>query len=326
MRRRDFIVALASVVAVSTPLFALAQQAAMPVVGFLNGASPHGYALYVGAFRQGLKEACYVEGENVAIEYRWAEGDYDRLPELAVDLVRCHMAVIVANTQAASPAKAATQSIPIVFITGFDPVNAGLVASLNRPGGNVTGVSMMTGALATRHIGLVRELKPDITSIAVLANPSNPNTELYLKEARAAARTLGQQLHVVNAGTVAEIDAAFATLSSLGAGALIVAPDALLVVRRDQLVALAAHTGVPALYGQRDVVDAGGLMSYGSNIADQFRQAGVYAGKILNGAKPADLPVLQPTKFDLVINLKAAKALNIEIPPTLMAIADEVIE
>jgi putative ABC transport system substrate-binding protein len=180
-----------------------AQQAAMPVVGFLNGASPLGYALYVGTFRQGLKEAGYIEGENVAIEYRWAEGDYDRLPELAGELVRRHVAVIAANTQAAAPAKAATQSIPIVFITGFDPVNAGLVASLNRPGGNVTGVSMMTGAVAARQIGLVRELKPGITSIALFANPSNPNTEPYLREARAAARTLGQQLHVVNAGTVA---------------------------------------------------------------------------------------------------------------------------
>ena len=325
MRRREFLWLLGGAAAV-WPFVARAQQLALPVVGFLNGASPQGYALYADAFRQGLKEAGYTEGDNVAIEYRWAEGRYDRLPDLAADLVRRHVAVIVANTQAALPAKAATHSIPIVFVAALDPVGAGLVDSFNRPGSNVTGVSIVTNALGGRHVGLIRELKPGVTSIALLANPSTPATRPYVNDAAAAARTLGKQLRVVNASTVAEIDAAFATLPQLGAGALIVAPDAFFLAQRDQLAALAARSGIPALFTQRDFVEAGGLMSYSASLADDYRQAGVYAGKILKGAKPADLPVLQPTKFELVINLKTAKSLGLTVPPALFAQADEVIE
>jgi putative tryptophan/tyrosine transport system substrate-binding protein len=325
MRRRDFIAAMLGGAA-AWPVSAPAQQKAMPVIGFLNGASPQGYALYVESFRQGLKDAGYIEGENVTIEYRWAEGDYRRLPALADDLVRLQVAVIVANTQAARAAKAATTSIPIVFLTAFDPVRTGLVASLARPGGNVTGLSIYSSALAARHLGLLREFKPAITSIAVLANPDNPGTAPYLDEAEATAQTLGQQLRILNASTPAEVDAAFARLPQLGAGALIIVPDAFLLDRRDQLVALAARHPIPALFTAADFVAAGGLMSYGANLADQYRQAGIYAGKILKGANPAELPVLQPTKFELRINLKTATALGIEIPATLMAIADEVIE
>jgi putative ABC transport system substrate-binding protein len=326
MRRRDFLLLFGYGIAASWPRSARAQQGAKPVIGFLNAASPQGYSLYVDAFRQGLREAGYSEGENVAIEYRWADGDYDRLPALATDLVRRQVAVIVANTQAAPAAKAATQSIPIVFLTAVDPVSAGLVASLNRPRGNVTGVSIISGALAGRHVGLVRELKPGNTSVALLENPSNPATGPYLGEAQAAARTLGQQLHVLSAGTDAEIDAAFAKLSPLGAGALVIVPDAFFLDRRDRLVALATRHGVPMLSWARDFATAGCLMSYGASLVDQYRQTGVYAGKILKGAKPGDLPVLQPTKFELVINLNTAKALGVEIPPSLLAIADEVIE
>ncbi len=324
MRRRDLIVALAAAPAAWARL--THAQPAMPVVGFLNGASAQGYALYVDAFRHGLKEAGYSDGENVVIEYRWAEGDYRRLPALADDLARLQVAVIVANTQAALAAKAATTSIPIVFLTAFDPVRTGLVASLARPGGNVTGLSLYSSALAARHLGLLREFKPAITSIAVLANPDNPGTAPYLREAETTAQTLGQQLHILNTRTPAEIDAAFAMLPQLGAGALIIVPDAFLLDRRDQLVALAARHPIPALFVGGDYVAAGGLMSYGANLADQYRQAGIYTGKILKGAKPAELPVLQPTKFELRINLKTAAALGIEIPATLMAIADEVIE
>jgi putative tryptophan/tyrosine transport system substrate-binding protein len=325
MRRRDFIAAMLGGAA-AWPVSAPAQQKAMPVIGFLNGASAAGYTLYVDAFRRGLKEAGYNDGENVVIEYRWAEGDYPRLPEFAADLVRRNVAVIVANTQAALAARAATSSIPIVFLTAFDPVRTGLVESFNRPGGNVTGLSIYSSALAARHLALLREFTPPITSVAVLANPGNPGTAPYLEEAQTAAQTLGLQLRVLNASTDGEVDAAFATLPTLGAGALTIVPDAFLLDRRDQLVELAARHAIPVVYTGRDYVAAGGLMSYGANLADQYRQAGTYAGKILKGVRPADLPVLQPTKFDLAINLKTAKALGIEIPPTLMAIADEVIE
>jgi ABC-type uncharacterized transport system substrate-binding protein len=308
------------------PLSAWAQQSPMPVVGFLNGASPQGYALYADAFRLGLKQSGYTEGENVAIEYRWAEGHYEWLPDFAADLVHRNVAVIVANTQAAPVAKAATQSIPIVFLASFDPVEAGLVESLNRPGSNVTGVSIISSALGGRHVGLLRELSPALTSIALLANPGSPGTAPYIKDAEAAAQTLGKQIHVLNAGTVAEIDAAFATLPQIGAGALIVVPDAFFLAQREQLAALAMRGGIPTLFARRAWVEAGGLMSYGPSLADEYRQAGVYAGKILKGAKPTDLPVLQPTTFELVINLNTAKALALEIPPSLLAIADEVIE
>jgi putative tryptophan/tyrosine transport system substrate-binding protein len=322
MRRRDFTIVMIG--AAGWPLAASAQR--MPVVGFLNGASPEGYAIYVDGFRQGLKEAGFIEGDNVAIEYRWAEGRYDRLPRLAGDLVHRQVSVIVANTQAALAAKAATTSIPIVFLTAFDPVRTGLVESFSRPRGNLTGLTLYSSSLAARHLGILREFKPAITSIAVLANPGNPGTAPYLDEARATAQTLGQQLHILNATTSPEIDAAFATLPQLGAGALVIVPDAFLLDRRDQLGVLAARHPIPVLSVSRDQVAAGGLMSYGANLADQYRQAGIYAARILKGAKPAELPVLQPTKFELVINLKTAKALGIEIPATLMAIADEVIE
>jgi len=324
MRRRDFIALVGG--AATLPLAARAQQATMPVVGFLNAASPEGYARYAASFRQGLKESGYSEGDNVAIEYRWAEGHYDRFQDLAADLVRRKVAVIVANTQAALAAKAATQSIPIVFLTAFDPVKAGLVESLNRPSGNMTGISLMSGELGGRNVGLIRELKPAVTVIALLVNPGSPAVAPFIEDAQRAARTLGTQLSVLNAGTAAEIEAAFAASLQLRAGALIVAPDAFFLARRDQLVALAARHGIPTLYSRREWVDAGGLMSYGASLADEYRQAGLYAGKILKGAKPADLPVLQPTKFDIVINLNTAKALGLEIPPTLLAIADAVIE
>jgi ABC-type uncharacterized transport system substrate-binding protein len=322
MKRRDFTIVLAG--AAGWPLVASAQGT--PVVGFLNGASSEGYGLYVDGFRQGLKEAGFVDGDNVAIEYGWAEGRYDRLPRLASDLVHRRVSVIVANTQAALAAKAATQSIPIVFLTAFDPVRTGLVESFNRPRGNLTGLTLYSSSLAARHLGILREFKPAITSVAVLANPSNPGTPPYLEEARATAQTLGQALHILNAATSAEIDAAFAMLPQLGAGALVIVPDAFLLDRRDQLAVLAARHSIPVLSVSRDQVTAGALMSYGANLADQYRQAGIYAGRILKGAKPAELPVLQPTKFELVINLNAAKALGIEIPATLMAIADEVLE
>jgi len=323
MRRRDFIVILGAAL---WHLAARAEQPAIPVVGFLNSASPEGYARYAASFRQGLKESGYSEGDNVAIEYRWAEGHYDRFQDLAADLVRRKVAVIVANTQAALAAKAATQSIPIVFLTAFDPVKAGLVESLNRPAGNMTGISLMTGELGGRNVGLIRELKPAVTVIALLANPGSPAAAPFIEDAQRAAHTLGTQLYVLNASTAAEIEAAFAGSLQLRAGALIVAPDAFFLAQRDQLVALAAHHGIPTLYSRREWVDAGGLMSYGPSLADEYRQAGLYAGKILKGAKPADLPVLRPTKFDLVINLNTAKALGLEIPPTLLAIADAAIE
>jgi putative tryptophan/tyrosine transport system substrate-binding protein len=324
IRRRDFIGVLGT--AVAAPLLARADQAATPVIGFLNGASRQGYAPYLAGFLQGLSEAGYREGQNVAIEYSWAEGDYDRLQGLAADLVRHQVAVLVANTPAAPFAKAATASIPIVFIASFDPVAHGLVPSIGHPGGNVTGVSLITSVLAPKQMGLLHELNPAITSIALLMNPGNPNGESYANDAQTAAQALGQQLHILSARTATEIDAAFATLPALHPGALILGPDGFLIGRRDQVVALIAPLKLPTLAGLRDFAAAGGLMSYGPSLVDQYRQAGVYAGKILSGAKPADLPVLQPTKFEFVLNLRAAKALGITFPPSLFARADEVIE
>ena len=323
MRRRELILTLAGAV-LASPLVARAQRS--PVVGFLNGASPQGYTSYVAGFLEGLREAGYRDGENVAIEYRWAEGAYERLPQLAADLVQRQVAVIVANTPAAPAAKAATASIPIVFLSAFDPISAGLVASLNHPGGNVTGVSIILSALAAKQLGLLRELNPGVTSIALLVNPDNPTAEPYVNDAQAAAQTLGQQIRILSARTEGEIDAAFAALPELHAGALIVGPDGFLISRRDQIVAQAARQRMPTLAGARDVTAAGGLMSYGPSLVDQYRQAGLYAGKILKGTKPADLPVLQPAKFEFVINLGAAKALGITFPPSLFARADEMIE
>jgi putative ABC transport system substrate-binding protein len=319
MRRREFI-ALLGGAACAWPLAARAQQPAMPVIGFLNGTSPEGYGPFLSAFRQGLRETGYVENRNVIIEYRWAEGKYDRLPELARDLIRRGVAVIAAtSTPANRIAKAATTSIPIVFTTSSDPVELGLVASLSHPGGNVTGAVTMNVELGTKRLELLREVIPKDSTILVLANPANPNFEAQLGDLNEAARTLGQPIRVVTAGSETEIDAAFE-------GAIIVNTDALLFSRRNQLIDLTKRYAVPAIFDRRDFTAAGGLMSYGGSVTDIYRLAGVYTGRILKGEKPADLPVQQATKVELVINLKTAKALGLTFPLDLLGRADEVIE
>ncbi len=298
------------------------------MIGFLYAASPAQWAPYVAAFRQGLNEAGYVEGKNVAIEYRWAGSHFDRLPALAADLVSRHVAVLITGGAelGAQAAKAATSTIPIVFTGGSDAVASGLVASLNRPGGNVTGVSIFAHELVAKRMELLHELAPKATLIAILVNPDNPASESYVREAQEAARSFGQQLHVLRARTDHDIDAAFATIVQLRAGALIDAPDFFFNIRREQIVELAARHAVPAIYEFREFVMAGGLMSYGPRLSEVYRQAGIYTGKILSGAKPADLPILQPTNVELVINLKAAKALGMTIPQSLLLRADEVIQ
>jgi len=328
MKRRDLIIALGG--ALAWPLAARAQQKAMPVVGFLStgNASPGPVAPLVAAFRQGLSETGYVEGQNVAIEYRWAEGHYDRLPALAADLVGRKVDVIVSTggTPTALAAKNATSTIPIVFRAGADPVGAGLVASLAQPGGNLTGVSMLIDELTSKRLELLSELVPQAKVIALLVNPKNPATENVMRDVQEAARVKGLQLPILKANSESEIDAAFATLVQLQAGALVVAADPFLTSRREQLVALATRYAVPAIYAWREFGEAGGLISYGSSLTTAFRQLGNYAGKILKGAKPADLPVQQSTRFELVINLKTAKARGLTIPQSLLLRADEVIQ
>jgi putative ABC transport system substrate-binding protein len=327
MRRRELITFLGGG-AVAWPLAARAQQPATPIIGLLDPRSPDGFADRLRGFRQGLKETGYVEGENVAIEYRWAENRSERLPELAADLVRRRVAVIAATGgfAMASAAKAATSAIPIIFIVGEDPVRLGLVDSLARPGGNLTGVNFLAAELTAKRLDLLRELVPGATRIAVLVNPTDANTEPTLRDVDAVARTVGLQVQVVHASSSREIEAAFAAIAREKSDALFVGNAPFFNVRRVQLVQLAARHTIAATYSGREYAEVGGLMSYGSNISDAFRQAGVYAGLILKGGKPADLPVVQSTKFELVINHPTARMLGLTVPAILLATADEVIE
>jgi ABC-type uncharacterized transport system substrate-binding protein len=328
MSRREFIVLLGGAAA-AWPLGARAQQAAMPLIGFLSNASPDGYTIRLRAFRQGLKEAGYVEGRNVEIEYRWAEGHNSRLPALAAELVRRQVAVMVAagGTPAAVVAKAATSTIPIVFGVAVDPVEAGLVASLNRPGGNLTGVTNLNVEVGPKRLELVHELLPTATIIAVLVNPTSPSiAELFSRVMQQAARTLGLQLHILHASTDRDFDTVFASVVQLRAGALVISPDVFFNTRSDQLAALSLRHAVPAIYQYRPFAAAGGLMSYGSDETEYYRLVGIYAGRILKGEKPADLPVVQSTKVELIINLKTAEALGLTIPLPLIGRADEIIE
>jgi putative tryptophan/tyrosine transport system substrate-binding protein len=326
MRRREFITLLGGAAA-AWPLAARAQQPAMPVVGFLGSTSPDLYAHLVRAYRQGLSEAGYDEGRNVAIDFRWAESQYERLPALATELVDRRVTVIAAGAlPAAVTAKAATTTIPIVFSIGVDPVAFGLVASLNRPGGNVTGVTNLNLELGPKQLEVLRELLPAATVMAALVNPTNPNADSHTSDLQTAARKLGIQLQILHASSERDFETVFTSLVQARASGLVIGADAFLLSRSKQLGALSTRHAVPAIYQFREFVEAGGLLSYGSSITDSYRQLGVYTGRILNGEKPADLPVQQSTKVGLIINLKTAKLLGLEVPPTLLARADEVIE
>jgi putative tryptophan/tyrosine transport system substrate-binding protein len=326
VRRREFIAAVGC--AAAWPRVVRAQQPAMPVIGYLSSFPANTNPDLTQAFRHGLNDTGFVEGRNITIEYRWAEeGRYDRLPMMAADLVGRRVAVLFASPiPAALAAKAATATTPIVFAIGSDPVETGLVASLNRPGGNVTGATFLSVELGAKRLELLRDLVPKITSIALLVNPNNPNAAPQTKDMQAATTALGLQLNILSAGSHGDFDNAFATLAQQRTDALVVSADPFFISHRDQLVALAVRHSVPAIYYAREFAAAGGLISYASSFADSFRQAATYVGRILRGERPADLPVMQPTKFELVINLKTAKALGIAVPPTLLALADEVIE
>jgi putative tryptophan/tyrosine transport system substrate-binding protein len=321
MKRREVITLLGG--AATWPIAARGQSS-IPVIGFINGSSATAYAAYVQAFIRGLAETGHTVGENVAIEYRWAEGHYDRVPDMVDDLVRRRVAVLAPNTPAAHAAKRAAGAIPVVFFTGEDPVASGLVASLNRPGGNVTGVTSLFGGLAAKQVGLLRDLVPAATLIGFLVNPRNPITERNVRDALDAAQKLGEKIEIVHASSEVEIDGAFDTLRGMRASALLVQGDAFLI--NERIVALAARDALPAMYQTRELVAAGGLMSYGSSGADMYRQMGVYAGKVLKGANPAEMPVLQPIKFEMAINLQTAKALGLNLSDNLLSLADEVIE
>jgi putative ABC transport system substrate-binding protein len=326
MRRREFITLLSGVAA-TWPVATHAQQPTMPAIGLLGSATASGWARYVNAFHQGLRDSGYVEGRNVAIEARWADNDYDRLPPMAADLVRRQVSLIVAfSTPAARAAKAATATIPIVFTTTSDPVQIGFVASLNRPGGNMTGVTTRSVEVGAKLLELLHEAVPTAKIMVLLVNPANPQTDILSRNLQAAARASGLQLHVLNASTEREFDTVFATLSQLRAGGLIIGSDVLFTTSSGQLAALTVRHRLPAVFQNRDFAVAGGLMSYGGSITEQYSQAGVYTGRILKGEKPADLPVVQTTKVELTLNLKTAKALGISLPISLLGRADEVIE
>lgn len=327
MRRREFITLLGGVAAATWPLAVRAQQP-MPVIGFLSGRSQQDSAKVLAAWREGIEETGYVEGRNFAVEYRWAEGRYDRIPAFVSDLIKLRVDMIVAagGDVAALPVKAATSTIPIVFVIGSDPVRNGLVKSLARPGSNVTGVTLFTSELGPKRLSLLQELVPTTVSIGVLFDPSSPAGPDQSKEIEAAAHDAGQQIVLLRAANEHEIDSAFADLVARHVSALIVMPDPFFNTRREQIVGLASRNAIPAIYDSREYVVAGGLMSYGTNYTSTYHQAGVYTGRVLKGAKPADLPVLQPTKFDLVINLKVAKGLGLTVPLSMQQLADEVIE